>query len=398
MLAAALAAVTAMSAMTAGASAKVWLGIKESDGITYRYSQEEGSCVQVAVAYTGWARSSNGNRYYYKDGVRLKNTWLSVSGEKMYYLDSKGRMVKDTSITRKGVTCWFDRNGRIMDDNVSEWGISGENKYMKYREGMSITISRDKSADANEVTWGEEFRVEKLGEDGKWTALPYKSDEIGWDDVASYVEAGKEVDRWCDWTYMYGTLEEGSYRLVKTLEHKAPGKSYSRSKLLYIEFEIDEKTWHKDFNPPEMTVNGIKADEASYSWWCRYPDGKETGADACGIGPLDENAVMPVIKAKEGDTLKFEFPYTKAPPEFLGLEFDKTPKSITIDKWDYSDRGNDNAKSRKVTVKDSSITAEKGKHIYMATVKWEEWKHWDENDPKGGMGGTVNYYFAVEAD
>ncbi len=391
--AAAFAAVMAMSAMTASASAKVWLGVE--NGITYRYSQEEGSCVQDATEYTGWARSSSGERYYYKNGKRLKSTWLSVSGEKMYYLDKKGRMLRDTSITRGGATYWFDRNGRVMDDNVSEWGITGEAKYMKTREGMSISISRDKSADANEVTWGEEFRIERLGEDGVWSALPYKTDEIGWDDVASYVEAGKSTDRWCDWSYMYGSLEDGSYRLVKALTRKVPGKSYTRSKLLYIEFDIDEKTGHYLYNPPEMTVNGVRADGANSSWWCVYPDGQGTEAEACGLGPLDEDAVMPVIKATAGEMLPLGFSFTKAPAEFLGLYYTENPYEIKAQSWDYSERGNDSAKSDDVPVKEQSIKAVSGKHIYQVTAKWT---YPERKDSTGTMGGTVNYYFAVEAD
>ena len=54
-IAAALTAVTAMSCMAAGSSAKVWL--ETENGITYRYSQEEGSCVQDATEYTGWAKN-----------------------------------------------------------------------------------------------------------------------------------------------------------------------------------------------------------------------------------------------------------------------------------------------------------------------------------------------------
>ena len=67
-LAAALAAVTALSCASVTAFAD---RLKTVDGVTYRYSDSG----EAKGKYTGWAKTSKG-RYYYKDGVKVRNTWI----------------------------------------------------------------------------------------------------------------------------------------------------------------------------------------------------------------------------------------------------------------------------------------------------------------------------------
>gem|GEM_PF-6526435 len=401
-IAAALAAVTAMSCMAAGSSAKVWL--ETENGITYRYSQEEGSCVQDATEYTGWAKNKAGDRFYYLKGKRLKNTWLSVNGERTYYLDSKGIMLKNRSITKNGTVYSFDTNGRIIGEDVSQWGITVAGKYIT-RENLTFDIKRDKSADANEVTWGEEFGIQRLGEDGKWEYFESVYDSV-WalDDVMSYIEAGGKVTRKAEWAYMYDSLENGTYRLVKVLTHREPGKKYSRSNKLYIEFEINDNTEHAFYEPPALLVNGMAASTSTYSWECAYPDGRCIGTDCDCLHPLDESCRKhtPVIKAKAGDKLAFMYSSDAAP----SLKSRRSePDSVTAERWTYDDWGNTEAKTEKVELKEQYIkfsqdkekyiTAEKGNYIYYIKAHWNGTSG---TDGTGCMSGTVYYVFCVEAE
>lgn len=400
MLAAALAAVTAMSCMTAGIAAKD--SLETRDGIVYRISETTGA----STKYTGWATAKSGNCFYYKDGVRLKSTWLKVKGVRTFYLDSKGRMVRSRNITIGGKQYLFDANGRLVDDNVAEWGITAKPTVLT-REGIRLEIRRDKNADANEVTWGEEFGVQKLGADGQWTTIETLYDwapELNVDDILSIVEAGDTAYRTVFFAYAYGSLENGKYRVCKSMSHKEPGKSYTRTKRLYVEFEITDKIHHAECPPPAMLVNGgiVRAETFGESWETVYPDGEmiSTITDCMHPLELETKEFMPVIKAKAGDKTSLSFITVPDRAPALGKLPDK-PDSITVQRWSYDDWGNTNAQAENVEIKDLSFKAEKGKYIYYVKAKWDDR---ELSEPRGGdndfgyTAGTVYYAFCVEAD
>lgn len=402
--AAALAAAMAMSCMGVGCSAYQDF-LDSHDGLMYRVSfVSDQSCVTSEELFTGWARGSGGNRYYYKDGVRLKNTWLVVNGERTYYLDSKGRMAKSGTVTRGGKTYTFDRNGRLVGDDVSAWGITASVTSVT-RESVRLEIKRDKSADANEVTWGEEFYVEKLGKDGKWTGMESLFDWIpAIDDVLSYVEAGDKAYRTVFFAYRYGSLENGKYRVVKQLEHKEAGDKYPRTKRLYVEFNINDSTHHASCPTPKLLVNDgiITAETFTSSWDCVYPDGEAIGMECDTMHPLEEECreFMPVIKAKSGDKIRLSFVTAPDRAPALGRLPEK-PDSFTVGRWTYDDWGNTGAKTESVEVKQLTFSAEKGNYIYYINAKWDEQ---DISGQRGGdndygyTAGTVAYAFCVEAD
>ena len=398
--AAALAAVMAMSCMTAGVSAKD--SLETRDGIVYRVSESTGE----SAKYTGWATAKSGNRFYYKDGKRLKNTWLKVKGVRTFYLDSKGVMVRNRAVKIGGGTCSFDANGRLIDDKVSEWGITVKPTVLT-REGIRLEIKRDKNADANEVTWGEEFGVQKLGEDGKWTTVETLYDwapELSADDVLSFVEAGDTAYRTVFFAYAYGSLENGKYRVSKSMTHKEPGKSYTRTKKLYVEFEITDKIHHAECPPPAMLVNNgiIRAETFGEAWDAVYPDGEMISTETDCMHPLElgTKEFMPVLKAKAGDKISLSFITVPNRAPALGRLPDK-PDSVTAERWTYDDWGNTSAKSESVEIKDLSFKAKKGKYIYYVKAKWDDR---ELSEPRGGdndfgyTAGTVYYAFCVEAD
>lgn len=63
-----------------------------------------------------------------------------------------------------------------------------------------------------EFSYGEYFSVQKQI-DGQWYTMPFRVDNIGFQDIAHIFPNGKSVSE----TYnlnLYGTLEPGIYRLV----------------------------------------------------------------------------------------------------------------------------------------------------------------------------------------
>ena len=104
-IAASLAAVTAMSCASAAAFADK---LKTVDGITYRYSDSG----EQTEKYTGWTRSSKGRRCY-KNGVMYKNKWIKTKSGKYYYAGKDGYMRTGwAAVTRgQGIYSYFDKNG-----------------------------------------------------------------------------------------------------------------------------------------------------------------------------------------------------------------------------------------------------------------------------------------------
>ena len=128
-LAVALTAVTALSCTSATAYADK---LKTVDGVTYRYSDSG----DVKGKYIGWAKTSKG-RYYYKDGVKVRNTWIKNKKGEYRYLGSDGRMVTgwyDVKQGKEGRFSWFNENG-VWD---------GQTYYSRYDEyegfGNTVTI------------------------------------------------------------------------------------------------------------------------------------------------------------------------------------------------------------------------------------------------------------------
>ena len=62
--------------------------------------------------------------------------------------------------------------------------------------------------------------------DGKWQEREYVVDDnVGWNEPAFYVDKNHELMMEEDWSWLYGELEKGEYRLVKSaflddLKHK----------------------------------------------------------------------------------------------------------------------------------------------------------------------------------
>ena len=86
MIAAALAAITAMSCVNVTAFADK---LKTVDGIKYRYSD---SGEQIGT-FSGWSTGKSGAKYYYKNGVRVKNTWINDKKGRYRYIDKTGKIV-----------------------------------------------------------------------------------------------------------------------------------------------------------------------------------------------------------------------------------------------------------------------------------------------------------------
>ncbi len=120
-------------------------------------------------------------------------------------------------------------------------------------DGLSLDFASEAE---RELIYGSFYAIEvKL--DGKWYQLPYVYEgegQIGWDDIA-YIVPAEGSSRWStDWKWLYGSLSEGSYRIVKVVyDYNEEGEN--KSCYLAAEFTVSDGI---DYVRTDGYVDGAK--------------------------------------------------------------------------------------------------------------------------------------------
>lgn len=96
------------------------------------------------------------------------------------------------------------------------------------REVVEILIT-DKNE--NPFYWGESFKVQKKI-NGVWEELQYISNDVIFNDILHKVDTNNQIKMKINYGKYYGALENGSYRIVKTVYNNEEIDLYSN------EFEI----------------------------------------------------------------------------------------------------------------------------------------------------------------
>lgn len=77
--------------------------------------------------------------------------------------------------------------------------------------GATIII---KDTNENPYTYGEWYKIEKE-ENGKWYDVETIIKNYGFNDIGYLVDKFNEVTFVIDWSWLYGELSKGSYRIIK---------------------------------------------------------------------------------------------------------------------------------------------------------------------------------------
>lgn len=95
---------------------------------------DEPDTVEPQPVLQGLIRDENGNLFYYKDGVKIKNTWKAVSGSK-YYFGKRGKAYVGKRKVGKA-TYYFAVNGK----RKTGWRtINGKKYYFSPKNGKMVT-------------------------------------------------------------------------------------------------------------------------------------------------------------------------------------------------------------------------------------------------------------------
>jgi|GEM_PF-5669406 len=238
------AAALAATATMLGSSAAVYAdSLRTVDGIKYLYSDSGVS----KGKYTGWAKTGDGSRYYYKNGVRLKSCWLAVDGVRTYYLRNNGKMaVGDIRIG--GVDYSFDNNGRLQFGFEAKIGTVTESNLIIYLKGK---ILNNKNLD---IFWDSNTTIERKNRSGEWESLPFAESSYAYswstpqirlfvDNKPNETEAGVNIE------LLYGKLSSGEYRMSRNYYVRNTLSGQIASKTLTLEFSF-EKTENSGAGDP----------------------------------------------------------------------------------------------------------------------------------------------------
>ena len=95
---------------------------------------DEPDTVEPQPVLQGLIRDENGNLFYYKDGVKLKNTWKTVNGSKYYFGKSGKAYVGKRKVGK--ATYYFAVNGK----RKTGWRtINGKKYYFSPKNGKMVT-------------------------------------------------------------------------------------------------------------------------------------------------------------------------------------------------------------------------------------------------------------------
>lgn len=126
-------------------------------------------------------------------------------------------------------------------------GVHGE---MGEQDGITMTIKEGSLFNGGatvivrntlemEVMFGSYYRLE-IKDGDSWVELPYEFDEtlVGWEDIGYPVggNGNESLELQTSWAWLYGTLEKGTYRIVKDYFF---GNDYQIKYVAVAEFVID---------------------------------------------------------------------------------------------------------------------------------------------------------------
>lgn len=238
--------------------------LAERDGLKYLIS-DSGEDLGL---YSGWTKKGD-DHYYYKDGVRKKNCWLTSNGEKKYFLQADGTRATG-KVTVNGVEYEFDSNGVILPD---AWGLTLTAKDVT-STGCTLVFTQSGGTPTGKLQSGSYFIMECYT-NGEWKeveqlpqeyAVPWTMESWGIINNDSTEYPGK-------WSFRYGELPAGKYRIGKNVMDFRKPADYD-TKMYYAYFEVRtelapltneaESKLKEDFASyrSELRGDNIKSEEA----------------------------------------------------------------------------------------------------------------------------------------
>ena len=128
------------------------------------------------------------------------------------------------SLSLAGCSQTADSVTQAADASPDKWGITLETGDVT-PNGLTLICSQSGGEDVHELNTGSFYSIQKL-EDSAWAdvaPLPHEQ-EIAWTTEAWIIQKGGTTEWDIHWSWLYGELPAGEYRLVKPISNfKGPG-------------------------------------------------------------------------------------------------------------------------------------------------------------------------------
>ena len=175
-------------------------GVTEYKAILYKYTKVH---TPSEISFTG-----------YEDGWELKILGIRVGGN-----------IKADEIIKHTGNSEQKNVGSILLEVKEDTRTS---------KGATFII---KNTSDNEYSYGEPYTIEK-SENGNWKEIDTLTGESqAWNDILYNLKPNETRELNIDWSFGYGELKSGTYRLVKSDLRKANSPE-SRAYSVYAEFDI----------------------------------------------------------------------------------------------------------------------------------------------------------------
>ena len=143
------------------------------------------------------------------------------------------------ALTVSLVACGAENNNAQDDTTGAEswakdWGIT-----LSVREvsptGLTLVCTQSGGIAEGSLETGSAYTIEK-NENGNWVEVKPQSEPV-WDMMAHLITRNDTIEWTIDWSWLYGELSPGTYRIGKTVvDFKESGAS--ESQIFFAEFEI----------------------------------------------------------------------------------------------------------------------------------------------------------------
>lgn len=104
--------------------------------------------------------------------------------------------------------------------------------------GLTLVFQQSGGEATGELETGSDFYLEKRVDEA-WERVEAQISQIDWTTEAYLIGTDASTEMKTDWSYLYGELPEGSYRIVKNVMDFRSGGDYD-TYTVYAEFEIGE--------------------------------------------------------------------------------------------------------------------------------------------------------------
>ena len=165
----------------------------------------------------------------------------------------------------------------IPDSEVEAIGVMMDVRHVT-PTGLTVHFRRYDNGYKGEMTYGEEYTLERLNND-VWEPVPTVIGDGGFNDIAYIIEPDGESEIETDWEWLYGKLSPGTYKITKTvMTERKEGDSLPKYTLsaqfmlagsngIFKTYEVTDPELSKQYFEEDKLVTMVRYYEMTDGTW-----------------------------------------------------------------------------------------------------------------------------------